>query len=87
LTPPLAGSDGSGPRCISHYRRRFSVQEKDTKEWPRLTKKLALCKETVRVLTDKELDAVGGGAGTHNCTGTCACGGTCGNFRSTCPPP
>jgi hypothetical protein len=87
LTPPLAVSGGSGLPCISHHRRRFTVQEKDTREQPRLVKKLALSKETVRVLTDKELDAVGGGGGgTNGCTGA-VCGATCGFRHSDCAPP
>jgi hypothetical protein len=65
------------------------MQEKVTQEQPRLVKKLALSKETVRVLTDKELDGVEGGfKATVACSGanTCACGGSCGNPLSTCIP-
>jgi bacteriocin-like protein len=55
---------------------------------PRLSKKLTLSRETVRVLTDKELAGIEGGfKPTVACSGsTCACGGSCGNNLSTCPP-
>jgi bacteriocin-like protein len=63
------------------------MQGKDNVVRPKLPKKLTLNKETVRVLTDKELAGIEGGvAPTRLCSGdTCACGGTCGNRLSTCP--
>jgi bacteriocin-like protein len=62
------------------------MRDNETRQ-PKLNRKLTLHKETVRVLTDKELAAVEGGVGiTVGCTGnTCGCGGTCGNPHSTCP--
>jgi bacteriocin-like protein len=62
------------------------MQDKDTAPRPKLAKKLTLHKETVRVLTEKELAGIEGGAGhTSACTGnTCGCG-TCGNNFTTCP--
>jgi hypothetical protein len=62
------------------------MQGNDNRGQARLTRKLTLHKETVRVLTDKELSGVQGGGGhTAQCTGnTCGCG-TCGNGQTTCP--
>jgi bacteriocin-like protein len=62
------------------------MHDNNTRRQPRLSKKLTLHKDTVRVLTDKELAGVEGGAKpTAACTGdTCGCG-TCGNNFTTCP--
>jgi len=58
-------------------------------EQVQLKRKLVLHKETVRILTDRELAGVEGGGGTNGCTNanTCACGGTCGHNLSTCFGP
>jgi hypothetical protein len=68
---------------------RDSQAASPTNPQPKLSRKLTLNKETVRVRDDKEMDAVQGGVGPTivGCTGnTCACGGSCGNPRSTCIP-
>jgi bacteriocin-like protein len=65
------------------------MQGNEMRSQPRLSRKLTLNKETVRVLTDKELAGVEGGfRPTIGCSGanTCACGGSCGNNLSTCIP-
>jgi bacteriocin-like protein len=65
------------------------MESKHSDRQPRLGKKLTLHKETIRILSDKELAGIEGGAGgTKACTSgnTCACGGTCGNLQSTCVP-
>jgi bacteriocin-like protein len=65
------------------------MERKDNREQTQLTRKLTLHRETVRVLTDKELNAVAGGAGGGNHASnanTCACG-TCGHLQSTCFGP
>jgi bacteriocin-like protein len=66
------------------------MQDNEARPQPKLIKKLTLNRETVRVLTDKELARVEGGAG-----GTAACANnnnthqcpTCGHLQSTCFPP
>jgi hypothetical protein len=65
------------------------MQGNEPRPQPKLTKKLKLHKETVRVLTDRELAAVEGGvAGTLRCTGpTCGCPVSCGYRTTDCAPP
>ncbi len=58
------------------------MNDKEVDRQPKARKKLVLNKETIRVLTEQELVGIEGGAKP---TGTCACGGTCGNNLSTCP--
>jgi bacteriocin-like protein len=65
------------------------MQGNEPRPQPKLSQKLTLHKETVRVLTDKELAAVAGGAGgTAACTGgTCGCPVTCTYRHSDCAAP
>jgi bacteriocin-like protein len=65
------------------------MRDTEVDRQPKLPKKLVLHKETVRVLSEKELAGIEGGfSPTLACSGnnTCACGGSCGSPRSTCNP-
>jgi len=69
--------------ALAFYSQEILMQGKQTEQ---LKRKLVLHKETVRILTDKELAGVAGGAGSGHCSGdTCRCNGTCGNNLTTCP--